>query len=123
MPIPALGTTHADYFYGNVFCTRELTQQEVKEAYEANTGKVIVETLENQGADVMAIPAVLVKSHGPFTWGITAAESVNNAVVLETVAEMALKSLRLNPQSDLVKYVLDKHFFRKHGKMAYYGQI
>ena len=122
MPIPALGTTHADYFYGDVPCVRELTEQEVKEAYEANTGKVIVETLNQSDTDIMAIPAILVKNHGPFTWGKNAAESVYHAVVLETIAEMAMKTIQLNPQSELKQYVLDKHYFRKHGKDAYYGQ-
>lgn len=120
--IPALGTTHADYFYGDIPCTRELSKQEVQEAYEANTGKVIVETLQRQSNNVMAIPAILVKSHGPFTWGKDAGESVYHAVVLETVAEIAMKSIQLNPNSSLVQYVLDKHYFRKHGDNAYYGQ-
>lgn len=122
LPVPALGTTHADYFYGDIPCTRELTEQEVKEAYEANTGKVIVESLNPMDTDIMAIPAILVKNHGPFTWGKNAAESVYHAVVLETVAEMAMKTLQLNPQSELKQYVLDKHYFRKHGAGAYYGQ-
>ena len=120
LPVPALGTTHADYFYGDVPCTRELTEQEVRDAYEENTGKVIVETLRQ--TDVLSVPAVLVKNHGPFTWGKDAAESVYHAVVLETVAEMAVKTLQLNPGSALAAYVLDKHYFRKHGKNAYYGQ-
>lgn len=122
LAVPALGTTHADYFYGDVPCTRELTEQEVKEAYEINTGKVIVETLSSLDAEIMAVPAILVKSHGPFTWGKNAADSVYHAVVLETVAEMAMKTMQLNPQSELKQYVLDKHYFRKHGKDAYYGQ-
>lgn len=122
LAVPALGTTHADYFYGDVPCTRELTEQEVKEAYEINTGKVIVETLSSFDTDIMAVPAILVKSHGPFTWGKNAADSVYHAVVLETVAEMAMKTMQLNPQSELKQYVLDKHYFRKHGKDAYYGQ-
>ena len=122
MPIPALGTTHADYFYGDIPCTRELTEQEVLEAYEANTGKVIVEALNQSDVDVMAVPAILVKNHGPFTWGKTAEESVYHAVVLEIVAEMAMKTLQLNPKSELKQYVLDKHYFRKHGEGAYYGQ-
>ena len=122
LPVPALGTTHADYFYGDIPCTRELTEQEVKEAYEANTGKVIVETLNQMDTDIMAIPAILVKNHGPFTWGKNAAESVYHAVVLETIAEMALKTMQLNPKSELKQYVLDKHYFRKHGVWAYYGQ-
>ena len=122
LPVPALGTTHADYFYGDIPCTRELTEQEVKEAYEANTGKVIVESLNPMDTDIMAIPAILVKNHGPFTWGKNAAESVYHAVVLETIAEMAMKTIQLNPQSDLKQYVLDKHYFRQHGAGAYYGQ-
>lgn len=122
LPVPALGTTHADYFYGDIPCTRELTEQEVKEAYEANTGKVIVESLNPMDTDIMAIPAILVKNHGPFTWGKNAAESVYHAVVLETIAEMAIKTMQLNPQSELKQYVLDKHYFRKHGAGAYYGQ-
>ena len=122
LPVPALGTTHADYFYGNIPCTRELTEQEVKEAYEANTGKVIVESLNPMDTDIMAIPAILVKNHGPFTWGKNAAESVYHAVVLETIAEMAIKTMQLNPKSELKQYVLDKHYFRKHGAGAYYGQ-
>ena len=122
LPVPALGTTHADYFYGDIPCTRELTEQEVKEAYEANTGKVIVESLNPMDTDIMAIPAILVKNHGPFTWGKNAAESVYHAVVLETIAEMATKTMQLNSKSELKQYVLDKHYFRKHGAGAYYGQ-
>lgn len=122
LPIPALGTTHADYFYGDVPCTRELTEKEVREAYEENTGKVIVDKLNQMDTDIMAVPAVLVKNHGPFTWGKDAAESVYHAVVLETVAEMAMKTVQLNPRSELKQYVLDKHYFRKHGEGAYYGQ-
>lgn len=122
MPIPALGTTHADYFYGDIPCTRDLNEQEVLDAYESNTGKVIVETLNQSDVDVMAVPSILVKNHGPFTWGKNAEESVYHAVVLETVAEMAMKTLQLNPSSNLAKYVLDKHYLRKHGENAYYGQ-
>lgn len=122
IPVPALGTTHADYFYGDIPCTRELSKLEVEEAYEANTGKVIVEKLRQLNTNVMAIPAILVKNHGPFTWGTNSEESVYHAVVLETIAEMAMKSIQLNPLSSLTQYVLDKHYFRKHGKNAYYGQ-
>lgn len=118
--IPALGTTHADYFYGNVPCTRELTKSEVENEYEKNTGKVIVETIKD--TNVMAIPGILVKNHGPFTWGKNAADSVYNAVVLENVAEMTLKTLQINPDSTMNSYILDKHYNRKHGKNAYYGQ-
>lgn len=120
--IPALGTTHADYFWGAVPCTRELTEKEVKDTYEVNTGKVIIETVENRGYDPMAVPGIIVKNHGPFTWGKNAAESVYNAVVLETVADMAFKSLMLNRESGIKQYVLDKHYERKHGANAYYGQ-
>ena len=121
MAVPALGTTHADYFYGDIPCTRELSEKEVKEDYERNTGRVIVETLENAD-DILSVPGILVKNHGPFTWGKDAAEAVYHAVVLEAVAEMAIKTLSLNPQSLMQGYVLDKHYFRKHGKNAYYGQ-
>ena len=120
--IPALGTTHADYFYGAVPCTRALTKTEVESAYEQNTGKVIIETVKNAAYEPLQIPAIIVKNHGPFAWGKTAAESVYHAVVLEQVANMALKTLALNPQSEMEQYVLDKHYSRKHGKNAYYGQ-
>ncbi len=122
MDIPALGTTHADYFWGNIPCTRELTESEVKTEYEANTGVVIIETIKERGYDPMAIPGIVVKNHGPFTWGKDAAGSVFNAVVMEKVADMALKTLTLNSESTLAQYVLDKHYERKHGKNAYYGQ-
>ena len=122
MDIPALGTTHADYFWGDIPCTRELTEQEVKQAYEANTGAVIIETVKERGYDPMAIPGIIVKNHGPFTWGKDAAGSVYNAVVMENVADMALKTLLLNRNCSLQQYVLDKHYERKHGANAYYGQ-
>lgn len=122
MNIPALGTTHADYFWGDIPCTRELSEKEVKEAYEANTGIVIIETIKKLGYDPMAIPGIVVKNHGPFAWGKDAASSVYNAVVMENVANMALKTLTLNPNSTLAQYVLDKHYERKHGANAYYGQ-
>lgn len=118
--LPALGTTHADYFYGEVPCTRALTAEEVAEDYEANTGKVIVETFE--GRDHLAVPGVVVRGHGPFTWGKIAAESVYHAVVLEEDAKMAIATLTLNPDAALESYVLEKHYMRKHGKNAYYGQ-
>lgn len=120
--IPALGTTHADYFWGDIPCTRELTEKEVFEAYEANTGAVIIETVKELGYDPMAIPGIVVKNHGPFSWGKNAADSVYNAVVMENVANMALRTLILNPESSIAKYVLDKHYERKHGANAYYGQ-
>ncbi len=120
--IPALGTTHADYFYGDIPCTRELTKQEVMEDYEANTGKVIIETVDNGGYDPMAIPGIVVKNHGPFAWGKSPENAVYNAVVLEKVAEMDLKTLVLNPKAEMETYILDKHYMRKHGPNAYYGQ-
>ena len=123
LPIPALGTTHADYFYGDIPCTRELTQDEVEEAYERNTGKVIIETIEGLNIDPAAVPGIVVKNHGPFAWGKDAAETVHNAVVLEEVAKMAILMKTINPDSDPInKYILDKHYNRKHGANAYYGQ-
>ncbi len=123
MDIPVLGTTHADYFYGAVPCTRELTCAEVEDAYEINTGKVNVECFRERGLDPMAVPGVVVRNHGPFAWGKDAAASVYHAVVMDVVAEMSLKSLMLNPQASIQQYVLDKHFMRKHGPGAYYGQM
>lgn len=122
MSIPALGTTHADYFYGNIPCTRALSQQEVEEAYEVNTGKVIIETIDKIGYDPMAIPGILVRNHGPFVWGNSPENAVYNAVVMENIAEMAIKTLSLNADSYMDSYILDKHYNRKHGKDAYYGQ-
>lgn len=121
--IPALGTTHADYFYGPVPCTRELSRDEVHEDYEKNTGKVIVECIRERGIDPIAVPGIIVKNHGPFTWGKDADASVYHAVVLEAVAEMDLKTLMLNPAAGMAQYVLDKHYMRKHGPDAYYGQV
>lgn len=120
--IPALGTTHADYFYGDIPCTRSLTQQEVEENYELNTGKVIVSTIREKNYDPISIPGIVVRNHGPFSWGKDAGQSVYNAVVMEKVAEMNIKTLILNPNSSLPQYILDKHYNRKHGKNAYYGQ-
>ena len=122
LDISALGTTHADYFYGPIPCTRELSQTEVEEAYEVNTGKVIVETLQERKIDPMAVPGIVVRNHGPFAWGKDAAASVYHAVVMDVVAEMNLKTLMLNPEADMKQYVLDKHYMRKHGPNAYYGQ-
>lgn len=119
--IPAYGTTHADAFYGDIPCTRALVKDEVESDYELNTGKVIAEAFD--GKDGMAIPAVLVKNHGPFTWGVTPEKAVEYAVTLEAVAETALKTEALNAKSARVQqHLLDKHYFRKHGKNAYYGQ-
>jgi len=119
--IPAMGTTHADYFYGDIPCTRKLTQQEVEGEYEKETGNVIVETFK--GLDTTAIPAVLVCNHGPFTWGVDGDDAVHNAVVLENVAMMAKTALSINQKGNpLDQYLLNKHYLRKHGANAYYGQ-
>jgi L-ribulose-5-phosphate 4-epimerase len=119
--IPCYGTTHADHFYGHIPVTRPLTEQEVDDAYEANTGHVIVERFRD--LDPIAMPAVLVAGHAPFAWGRTVAESVKNAVALEAVAEMALGVQQIFLHSPpLERYVLDKHYQRKHGENAYYGQ-
>ncbi|MBQ7595166.1 MAG: L-ribulose-5-phosphate 4-epimerase [Clostridia bacterium] len=119
--IPALGTTHADYFYGAVPCTRKMTEQEINGEYEKETGKVIVEAFKN--LDSADIPGVLVYSHGPFAWGKDAAGAVHNAVVLEELAFMAWHAMMLNPELDTMQQaLLDKHYLRKHGKNAYYGQ-
>lgn len=118
--IPALGTTHADAFYGSVPVTRRLTTQEINGEYEKETGRVIVETFNK--LDPESIPAVLVNSHGPFTWGKDACKSVENAIILEEVAMMAWHTLMLNNKVDFQQELLDKHYFRKHGPNAYYGQ-
>jgi L-ribulose-5-phosphate 4-epimerase len=121
--LPTFGTTHADYFYGDIPCTRELTQAEVESDYELNTGKVIVEHFEKNQIDPAQMPAVLVARHAPFVWGKSAAKAVENGIVLEAVAGLALNSLALNPALTVVPdYLLDKHFLRKHGASAYYGQ-
>ena len=121
MEIPCLGTTHADHFFGSVPVTRPLTIQEVEDGYEANTGEVIVERF--QGIEPTEMPGVLVAGHGPFSWGKDAWDSVKNAVALEAVADMALTTRLLSPKSPaLESYVLDKHYQRKHGSEAYYGQ-
>ena len=122
MDIPALGTTHADYFYGDIPCARELSQDEVESDYETNTGKVIIETIEDRKIDPMAVPGIVVKNHGPFAWGKSPSNAVYNAVVMEKVAEMDIKTLALNPNAEMKQYVLDKHYMRKHGPNAYYGQ-
>jgi L-ribulose-5-phosphate 4-epimerase len=121
--IPALGTTQADYFYGDIPCARELTKEEVESDYETNTGKVIIETIEKRKIDPEAVPGIIVKNHGPFAWGKSPENAVYNAVVMEKVAEMDLKTLMLNPNAEMKQYVLDKHYMRKHGPNAYYGQI
>ena len=120
MDLPALGTTHADTFYGPVPCTRNLRQEEIFGAYELETGRVIAETISQEGA--ASVPAVLVHSHGPFTWGSDALKSVEHSVILEEVAMMAWHTLMMNPDIRLKQDLLDKHYLRKHGKNAYYGQ-
>lgn len=119
--IVPMGTTHADYFYGEIPCTRAMTPEEIAGEYEKETGAVIIEAFK--GTDPLTIPAVLVKSHGPFTWGKTAAEAVHNAVVLEEAAFMNYHAVGLNPQvGRMQQELLDKHYLRKHGANAYYGQ-
>ncbi len=119
--IPALGTTQGDYFYGDIPCTRKMTADEIKGEYEKETGNVIVERFKDLNPD--SIPAVLVASHGPFCWGVDAMNAVHNAVVLEEVAFMAYHAMEINPYIvRMQQTLLDKHFLRKHGKNAYYGQ-
>lgn len=118
--IPAYGTTHGDYFYGEIPCTRKMTPAEIADAYEKNTGLVVVETFRDK--DPAQIPAVLVHSHGPFTWGKDAHEAVHNAVVLEELAMMAFYTEQMGQTAPMQKELLDKHFLRKHGANAYYGQ-
>ena len=116
-----MGTTQGDYFYGEIPCTRAMTPEEIRGEYEKETGKVIIETFN--GVDPMSIPAVLVKSHGPFTWGKDADEAVYHAVVLEEVAFMNFHAKMLNPAAGpMPQVLLDKHYLRKHGANAYYGQ-
>jgi len=119
--IPALGTTHADYFAGDIPCSRALTEQEVRDEYELNTGKVIIETLGD--ADPLHMPGMVVYQHGPFAWGKNADDAVHNAVVMEEVARMAWIACGINPQLKPIDgYLQQKHFLRKHGPQAYYGQ-
>ncbi|WP_181239918.1 L-ribulose-5-phosphate 4-epimerase [Enterobacter ludwigii] len=121
--LPAWGTTHADYFYGAIPCTRLMTPAEIAGEYEYQTGEVIIKTFEERDVNPMQIPAVLVHSHGPFTWGKNAADAVHNAVVLEECAFMGLCSRQLAPQLPTMQQeLLDKHYLRKHGANAYYGQ-
>ena len=123
MDLNALGTTHADYFYGAIPCTRKMTEQEINGEYELETGKVIVETFQNRNIEAKDIPAVLVHSHGPFAWGTDPHNAVHNAVVLEEIACMNLFTHQLNSNINSMQQVLlDKHYLRKHGKKAYYGQ-
>lgn len=119
--IPCYGTTHADFAFGAVPCTRDLTKEEIEGEYELNTGKVIAETFENGGIDCNAVPAVLVHSHGPFTWGKSGVEAAKNSAILEEVAKMAYlsRTLEAKPASEDIR---KKHYYRKHGAGAYYGQ-
>lgn len=118
--IPAIGTTHADYFYGEIPCTRKMTDEEINGDYEYETGKVIVECFRELNPD--QIPGVLVNNHAPFSWGTDVHNAVHNAVVLEEVAKMTFRSLNLNSEAAMSRTLLDRHFLRKHGKDAYYGQ-
>jgi len=118
--IPAMGTTHADHFYGDIPCTRKLSPEEVQKEYELNTGKVIIETFKT--IDASSVPGVIVNDHGPFAWGKSAEEAVYNAIVLEEVAKMAFLTHFIAGNDIIDKYLLDKHYLRKHGRDAYYGQ-
>lgn len=120
LDVPMLGTTHADAFYGDVPCTRKLTAEEIAGDYEKETGKLICKTFEKIAP--MSIPGVLVNSHGPFTWGKDAAKSVENAIILEEVAMMAWHTVKINENAVFQQELADKHYFRKHGPGAYYGQ-
>jgi L-ribulose-5-phosphate 4-epimerase len=123
LDIPTFGTTHADTFYGSVPCTRTLTQDEIEGEYELNTGKVIAEHFEQNGLKASEIPGVLVASHAPFSWGASAIKAVVNGRILEEVARMALSTVAINPDVGAVdQFLLDKHYQRKHGAGAYYGQ-
>lgn len=121
MDIPAMGTTHGDYFYGDIPCTRKMTAEEIKGDYEKETGKVIIEAFA--GKDPAAVPGVVVYSHGPFSWGVDAMDAVHNAVVMEEIAFMDWHAMMINPQNGhMQQELLDKHYLRKHGANAYYGQ-
>lgn len=121
--VPSYGTTHADYFYGDIPCTRSLTKEEIKTNYELNTGKVIVETLVKKNYKPLEMPGIIVSNHGPFTWGGSATDAVHNAKVVEEVCKMAFRTEKLNQTVKKIDdHLLDKHYLRKHGKNAYYGQ-
>lgn len=121
--LPAYGTTHADTFYGNVPCTRALTKDEISQAYEENTGHVIVETIQKKAINPMEIPAVLVKEHGPFTWGDTPKAAVENSHILDEVCAMAKGTEEVSHEFKMISQcLLDKHYLRKHGQSAYYGK-
>lgn len=119
--IPPFGTTHADFAFGEIPCTRDLTKEEIEGEYELNTGKVIAECFENGGIDYNAVPAVLVHSHGPFTWGKNGLKAAENSAILEEVAKMAYLSKTMNARQ-ANENIINKHYFRKHGEKAYYGQ-
>lgn len=121
--IPILGTTHADYFYGDILCTRELSEEEIKSDYEKNTANVIIETIKNNKSNIIANPGILVKNHGVFTWGKNTQKAVDNAIVLEEIAKMAYLTLQINPKACINDYIINKHYKRKHGQNAYYGQV
>jgi len=123
LDVQAMGTTHADIFYGSVPCARFLTEKEVNDGYEVETGKVIIETFEKRGLDVLAVPGILLQGHGPFTWGKDAKTAVMNSVVLDEVSKMNFFTQKLNGLAEeLPQRILDKHYLRKHGQNAYYGQ-
>lgn len=123
LDLHAMGTTHADTFYGSVPCARFLTQEEIDRGYEVETGKVIIETFEKRGLDMMAVPGVLLQGHGPFTWGRDVKSAVMHSVVLDEVSKMNLFTRELNRSAEaLPQGILDKHYLRKHGQNAYYGQ-
>jgi L-ribulose-5-phosphate 4-epimerase len=123
LDVPSLGTTQADTFYGTVPCTRNMTRKEIRGDYELETGNVIVETFDKRDIDPNQVPAVLVNSHGPFTWGKSADDALHNSVILEEVCKMTYYTLKLNQDTPYIdQNLLDKHYFRKHGKNAYYGQ-
>ena len=122
--IPCYGTTHADYFYGDIPCARILSADEIEDGYEEATGKVIVQTFIDRCLDPASIPGVICRTHGPFTWGEDAADAVYHAVVLEEVAKMAMLTRQLDPFAEPApRHILDKHYLRKHGPAAYYGQV
>lgn len=121
--IPCYGTTHADYFYGCIPCTRPLTQQEVEIEYEQNTGKVIVETFQRRGYNINEVPGIIVSGHGPFTWGNSALEAVHNAKVLDEISKLAFRTQLIDKNIvSISQFLQDKHYLRKHGSNAYYGQ-
>lgn len=120
--IPCLGTTHADNFYGDIPCTRSMMKEEIETEYEKQTGKVIVETFEKREIAPLDISAVIVANHGPFSWGTSLDKAIENAVVMEYVAQMAFNALHISTSTNMPQTLIDKHFLRKHGKNAYYGQ-